>query len=327
MWLFLCLCAVICAHPDSIHSQLSTHQHLILKQQTLLSQLSRAHKHLLNSTATPSTQTSFLELVDQTSLDSVFSRFIPKSVFPVNAIQAPRNITSLDMIALRPMGSLKDGKDYLVSSGHNLGVLVGYSDGTVEVLDVYGEVLYRYQTGHQSQVSFLVSTGINEGNLNLDLKFLTLSQDKIIRLHTITMYPVKSSLPINTDYGTQSSRVNMTITLESTATLFTNSTLIGTSKRPMDGNELFLDPETLPTAVILYVKSGMKYWIIGDSKGGISIHHYNGTFYRRENVEKGAIRAFDRFGPILAFAAGGSVGLFSLQTLQTTLLCDSVSAK
>jgi len=58
---------------------------------------------------------------------------------------------------------MKDGECYAVGSGHNLGVLLGYSDGVVELSDIYGEVLYRYDSGHNAGVQYLVCTTQGDG--------------------------------------------------------------------------------------------------------------------------------------------------------------------
>jgi hypothetical protein len=222
---------------------------------------------------------------------------------------------------------MKDGEDYTVGSGHNLGVLVGYSDGAVELCDIYGEVLYRYDSGHNAGVQYLVSTIQGDGNCYSELKFLTLAQDKILRIHSIDMWLVKQPIFSPKLFGLQSPRANISISLDTTATLFTNSPLSAVTKQPMDGNVLYTDSETRATAVIFYVRGGVRYWVIGDSKGGISLHHYNGTFIRRDETGKGPIVALDRFGPMAVFAGGQAVGTYNLQLMQIQLMCEEVSSR
>lgn len=72
-------------------------------------------------------------------------------------------MTAIDTVMLRALGSMKDGECYAVGSGHNLGVLLGYSDGVVELSDIYGEVLYRYDSGHNAGVQYLVCTTQGDG--------------------------------------------------------------------------------------------------------------------------------------------------------------------
>jgi len=83
MFPFLLLISSVSAHSFSLHSQLSAQQQSVLKRQDLVSQLSRARAQLLNSTHTVDPSTSFIELVDETPLDSLFARTIQKADFEV----------------------------------------------------------------------------------------------------------------------------------------------------------------------------------------------------------------------------------------------------
>lgn len=154
-----------------------------------------------------------------------------------------------------------------------------------------------------------------------------MAQDKILRLHTIDTWLVKQPLTAPKPFGLQTSRVNVSISLDATATLFTNSPLSAVTKLPMDGNSLFADSAVRVTTAMFYVRGGVRHWVIGDSKGGISLHHYNGTFIRREETGKGPVLALDRFGPMAVFGSGQVVGVYNLQTMQIQQLCEEVSRR
>ncbi len=79
----LFLLSTVSAHTSSLHSQLSAQQQMLLAQQSLVSQLSRARAQLLSSNTTSDPSTSFIELVDETPLDALFSRVVPKADFEV----------------------------------------------------------------------------------------------------------------------------------------------------------------------------------------------------------------------------------------------------
>lgn len=83
MFPFILVVSAVSAHTFSLHSQLSAHQQSVLQRQDLVSQLSRARAQLLNSTHTADFSTSFIELVDETPLDSFFARLIRKADFEV----------------------------------------------------------------------------------------------------------------------------------------------------------------------------------------------------------------------------------------------------
>ena len=82
----------------------------------------------------------------------------------------------------------------------------------------------------------------------------------------------------------------MTIYEESVAALFTKAPLDLVAGAPIDAeNTLFEDGSVYPTSAQFYSKSGKKYWIVGDSVGGVSLHMFNGTLERRGETEHGYI--------------------------------------
>jgi hypothetical protein len=93
---------------------------------------------------------------------------------------------------------------------------------------------------------------------------------------------------------------------------------------PMDNNPLYLDKDVEATAVLFYVRSGVKYWMVGDSKGGISLHHFNGTFLKRGETGKAPITALDRFGQHVVFAGGNTIGTFQPLAMQVLQVCEEV---
>lgn len=59
---------------------------------------------------------------------------------------------------------------------------------------------------------------------------------------------------------------------------------------------LFDREDLYATVMLFYIKSGKKFWVIGDSLGGVSLHMFNGTFVSRGLASKGSISSLDRFG-------------------------------
>ena len=185
--------------------------------------------------------------------------------------------------------------------------------------------MYRYDSGHGDAILHIVSTTGSDGNLHSELKFMTLSRDKILRIHAIDMWLVRQTQIQPSDFGPQSARANISIALETTATLFTSAMLNPSTKKPVDNSVLYSDETAYATSAMFYVRGGVRYWVLGDSKGGINLHHSNGTFFKRDDIGKGPVVALDRFGPFAVFGAGSVIGVYSLGVMQVQHVCDEVS--
>ena len=195
---------------------------------------------------------------------------------------------------------------------------MGYSDGVVELVDVSGSLLYRYDTGHSAPIRLIAATNNYE-----EIKFVTLAEDKLLRVHSLEMSVSKKNYTVETGYwGQQTSRAMISVTLEAVTPLFTDAAVDLTSMRPVDNNPLFIDANVTATSLIFYVRSGTKYWLLGDSAGGISLHHFNGTFLKRNSASTAPITALDRFGQYVVFAAGNSIGTFQMPAMFTQLTCE-----
>ena len=199
---------------------------------------------------------------------------------------------------------------------------LGYSDGVIELVDIAGNIVYRYDAGHAAPIRLLAATNNYE-----EIKFVSLSSDKLIRVHSLEMSVSKKNYTVETSYwGQQTSRAMLTVTLEAVVPLFTDAALDLTSMRPVDNNDFFLNENVTATSLIFYVRSGTKYWLVGDSAGGISLHHFNGTFLKRGQAAESPVRALDRFGQYVVFGAGSTVGTFQVPAMQTQLLCEEYIA-
>lgn len=193
---------------------------------------------------------------------------------------------------------------------------LGYSDGVIELVDVAGNLLYRYDTGHSAPIRLIAATNNYE-----EIKFVTLAEDKLLRVHSLEMTVSKKNYTVETGYwGQQTSRAMISVSLEAVTPLFTDAAVDLTSMRPVDNNPLFVSVNA--TSLIFYVRSGTKYWLIGDSAGGISLHHFNGTFLKRGLASAAPITALDRFGQYVVFAAGNSIGTFQMPAMFTQLTCE-----
>lgn len=185
-------------------------------------------------------------------------------------------------------------------------------------MDISGNLLYRYDTGHSAPIRLIAATNNYE-----EIKFVTLAEDKLMRVHSLEMSVSKKNYTVETEYwGQQTSRAMISVTLESVTPLFTDAAVDLTSMRPVDNNELFVNADVAATSLIFYVRSGTKYWLIGDSVGGISLHHFNGTFLKRGLAASSSISALDRFGQYVVFAAGHSIGTFQMPAMQVQLTCE-----
>ena len=126
--------------------------------------------------------------------------------------------------------------------------------------------------------------------------------------------------------GTQTNLVKIDIEEEGQAPLFTETAFMEGTEMPLDVT-LFDKEDLYATSILFYIKSGKKYWVIGDSHGGVSMHMFNGTFVNRGLTNKGHVNSLDRFGQSLIFATDKNVGVFDLNAMETQTICDGSTSK
>ena len=108
--LLFALVQLAVAHEFPLAEQLKAQQQRILQQQDLVSQLARARLSLLQSSEPLSEPEALISVVDETLIDPLFARLIPKAEITVQLTQTGRNLTAIDTVTLKPIGSLKDGE-------------------------------------------------------------------------------------------------------------------------------------------------------------------------------------------------------------------------
>lgn len=82
----------------------------------------------------------------------------------------------------------------------------------------------------------------------------------------------------------------------------------------------------LPTAFTDYVRMGKKYWVVGDSQGGISLYSDTGEFKDRGLTGLSTITSLDRVSQQLIFAGDKTTGVYNLGAMEIYLRCeDSLS--
>jgi hypothetical protein len=89
------------------------------------------------------------------------------------AIQLDHTITDIDLLPIRPVGPYKD-----VVGGQNVGILLTFDNGSIELWDIFGDLLYRYMPSVAPE--FVATTTNHEHS-----KFVTIGKDRVIRVHDV----------------------------------------------------------------------------------------------------------------------------------------------
>lgn len=208
----------------------------------------------------------------------VLSKLIKRSKFSLK-----KEVLSIQIITLKPISIFRD-----TINSMNIGILVEYSDGSIEILKNNGELLYEYSFGYSPR--FIATTANYD-----EIKIAAISPENTLEIYDFYMERMKNN---QTDVGT----LVFNITKESSDVLFTSS----------------------PTSLIFYVKSGKKHWIVGDSEGKLSMHLMNGTFVKQENLNFGKITAIERFGQTIISSTENSVIAVNQNTLKSDIVCNDI---
>ena len=167
----------------------------------------------------------------------------------------------------------------------NIAYITSCLDGTIQILESSGEVILTYNLTYPG--TFLATTAHYD-----EIKFATISPNFYLEIYEFHMDKLKKN-------ETDSGKLNFHITKESFDVLHTNR----------------------PSSILYYVKTGKKYWIIGDEEGVIHVHLMNGTLYKQINTNLGSITSLDRFGQNLVFSTNNSVGLLSPVSFEISQIC------
>jgi len=260
--------------------------------------LARARSFLLSVNASEAVPTARrLVVSEQVSLQTPLGRLMTRL-----EIQLERNLTAIEVMLLKPMVGFKDRKCHLASNLTHIGVLLGYSDGVVELREAAGGLLYRHNTDTNEAITLLATTGTADGSSYTDLHFAlaTSARFQSIRLD---MFALKRDTTVKVgEWGSQTSRAALGLVVE--------------------GEEVM---EQQIRTVAYYGKGSTKYWLLGDAAGGINIHYVNGTFVRRTDLGKGPVTSLERSGALLYFAAGSTIGVWQPHQSPSSL-CEEVLA-
>jgi len=208
------------------------------------------------------------------------------------ANSVPGKIQAADIMILKPFEQNKESYSFI-----NTVIVVCLNDGTLNIYDLAGELLYRYKTGHKHL--FCAATQSTD-----EMLIATIDKTEI-KVHHIEMHLEANSTITATDqeFGLKCSKAKFTVSLLSSGILFNGT-----------------NPE--PTAFSHYSRLGKKYWIVGDSDGFINVYHYNGEIYSRGSTGLSTIKTLDRSGQQLAYAGDKTLGIYNLGSMEPHIICD-----
>lgn len=170
----------------------------------------------------------------------------------------------------------------------NIAFAIGYEDGTIEVVQNNGEILTSTQVPFSP---ILMATTANYD----EMKIAVTGPGQ--KLHILNFEMDKSKLSNQTD-----SKLVYKLWEESAGDLFSNQ----------------------PAALLHYVKTGKKFWVVGDRDGTLSLHLFNGTLSKYNQSKFGGIVALERFGQTLVFASESVVGVVNPNTLEILTVCSNI---
>lgn len=230
---------------------------------------------------------SYLLPVNEPLLPSawLFNRIIPKLHWTSH-----QKIVLVELVPIKPIGHYRD-----VVNGANLAIGVVLENSDFELYEPNGTLLFRLKLGFAPRI--LAATSHYD-----EIKLAFVTQENHIKIYQINMERPKKEFSVKQEYyGLQSNKTSIEMTLESDAPC-----------------------EFEINSIIFYMKTGKKYWVTGDARGGIGLHLFNGTQSKRLDTGKGNIVALDRFGHILAFGSERGVGTIATQTMSIQQFCESV---
>jgi hypothetical protein len=83
-------------------------------------------------------------------------------------------------------------------------------------------------------------------------------------------------------------------------------------------------PTLHPTSLIHYVKTGKKFWVLGDKEGLINLYLLNGTLSKQSSNKGGPITSLERFGQTIVFSSDSTIGVLNANTLETNTICGDL---
>ncbi|CAG9318363.1 unnamed protein product [Blepharisma stoltei] len=218
--------------------------------------------------------------------DYLLNKLLPRGKF-----NSSSEVLTMEFITLRPLSSYKD-----IINGNNLGIVVTSKDGYIRIYDITGNLLIDYELGYQTK--FIACTSNYD-----EMKIAVITPSHKLQVFMISMERVRQN---QTDENERiPNRIDFNITKE---------------------NEDDLYAGINASSMIYYVKTGKKSWVIGDEKGGLSIHSFNGTFLKRVETGFGEILSMDRFGHHLVFGCSNGIGLINSGSFEIHHFCESAKS-
>lgn len=201
----------------------------------------------------------------------------------------PRGLISLSKSAISVQFlTLKPIGQYRdVVNSQNIVLVVSYSDGTLEVLQTNGHLLCSYDLKYPAK---LIATTTNYD----EVKIAVVSPSQTLEIFELFMEKKKN----DSELGAMQFELR----------LVSNDEIVANG----------------PTALIYYVKTGKKYWVLGDSAGVLSMHLMNGTLFKQTEIGFGGINSLERFGQTLVFSTHMSVGVIHPVTLELQQMCGGL---
>lgn len=204
-------------------------------------------------------------------------KFIEKSAVLNNG-----PITSVGFISLKPMAGLLHPS--------NIGVLIGYSSGLLELREITGDLLYKVDLGY-SVKAFAATNSFDE------IRFACISPKSTIEIFSITIEKLVRSISIETQ-GLQTTKVFISIS-----------------------KEIEIEISDQPQSILFYIRGGKKFWVVGSQKY-LTIIGFAGNKESETLLGIGPIVSLDRFGPQLIVASESTVGVMNLSTLELNQKCS-----
>jgi len=247
-----------------------------------LNKLTKARKYLLSANT---------DKKDSSNLLSIPELVEPQDYelgrfIPKFTLHTNRTISALEFIALKPLAIYKNGLSQ--------GIISIYTDGILEIHDLIGELLYRHNLGYSATLIAATS------NFD-DIKFALISPEDKLVIFTVKIDKAKNSPFTPIEFGNQTHKMSIEIKKEAESPLYQSAKA---------------------TCILHYIKSGQKNWVVGDSLGGVSFHHMNGTWLKRTESLGYPITSLDRLGPQLVFSAGDSIAVLNTHTMALTHRCE-----
>ena len=217
-------------------------------------------------------------LLPYTDPSWILPKFIEKSV-----IKGSDAIKASVFITLKPMPEL------LHSS--NIGFIVAYSSGLVELRQITGQVLYKMDLGYQ--IHCLAATNSYD-----EIRFAAITSKSTLEIYSILIEKPLRTITVESQ-GVQTTKLFISISKE--------------AESEISGKGLSL---------LFHIRGGKKFWVLGGDSG-LVIYNFAGQKETIAELGVGPILSLDRIGPQLVVASTSAVGILNYNTMDLQPRCTS----